>query len=432
MFLITSTLLLNLVTSNAYSSSIDQNFVVKVKDKNKFEKEFSNQKIKNLFSSIYILRDSSLSVEELKKNSNIEFVELEQKSLKRQMANPEISPLIPEDLSDKSAVEFNDPLLSQVWSYQDAASNGMSVYEARRQFGFNPEATITVAVIDTGVDYNHDDLKNVMWKNTKEIPGNGIDDDGNGYIDDVYGINTLKRLKDGTASADVMDGHSHGTHVSGTIAAESNNQIGIAGIASNVRIMAIRTVPNNGDESDIDVAESMIYAANNGARVINCSFGKKSNEGGKLIPETLKHLNNLGVIVVVAAGNDRTNNDTRLQYPASLESDNLISVASITKTGAMSSFSNYGEKSVHLAAPGSAIYSTTVRNRYTSMSGTSMAAPAVSGLVAEVLSFYPNISPIEMRELLMNSSVKSNSLKGKTVSGGKADLLQALEAARNL
>lgn len=428
MFLMISALAVNLLIPASYSASIKQNIVVKVKDKNKFEREFSSETYKNLFSNLYVLRQTSLDPLKLQKNTNVEFVEVEQKSFKRELGT--VAPT--ESNTEKMAGELNDPFLKQVWSYQDVAKNGMSVYEARREFGFNPEATVTVAVVDTGVDYRHDDLKNVMWINKNEIPGNGIDDDNNGYIDDVYGINTIKRLSDGTASGDVLDTHSHGTHVSGTIAAESNNQIGIAGIASNVKIMAIRSVPNNGDESDIDVAESFIYAANNGAKVINCSFGKKANEGGKLIPETLKHLNDLGVVVVVAAGNDRTNNDTRPQYPASFMADNMISVASTTSSGGLSSFSNYGEQTVHLAAPGSSIYSTTPKNRYESMSGTSMASPAVAGLVAEVLSFYPNITPLEMRNLLMRSSIKSDHLKGKTVSGGRANLLKALEAARSL
>lgn len=432
MLLKISALAFYLMTSHAYSASIKQNLVVKVKNKNIFEQEFRSENYKNLFSNLYVLRDSSLSSETLEKNKNIEYVEVEQKSQKRELAKDETILINSSESREKSSTEHNDPLLRYVWSYGDATNNGMSVYEARREFGFNPEATITVAVIDTGVEYNHDDLKNVMWVNTKEIPDNGIDDDGNGYIDDIYGINTINRLKDGTASGEVRDTHSHGTHVAGTIGAESNNLIGIAGIASNVRIMAIRTVPNNGDESDIDVAESLIYAANNGARVVNCSFGKKRNEGGKLIPETLEHLNKMGVVVVVAAGNDRTNNDRVLQYPASFEVDNLISVASTTNRGELSSFSNYGEKSVHIAAPGSSIYSTTPRNKYTSLSGTSMASPAVAGLVAEVLSFHPSMTPLEVKNLLMSSSIKSANLKGKTASGGRANLLNALEAARNL
>lgn len=427
-----SALVFSLIIPAISFASIKQNIVIKVKDKNLFEREFYTEKYKNLFGNLYVLRESTQNPTVLRKNKNVEYVELEQRSEKRELGKNEAFSINPNQLQSRNTSELNDPQLRYVWSYGSAADNGMSVYEARRQFGLNPEATITIAVIDTGVEYNHDDLKNVMWVNTKEIPGNGVDDDGNGYIDDIYGINMLVRLKDGTPSGDIRDSHSHGTHVAGTIGSESNNGIGIAGIASNVKIMAIRAVPNNGDESDIDVAEALIYAANNGAKVVNCSFGKKQNEGGKLIPETLEHLNKLGVTVVVAAGNDRTNNDRVLQYPASFQADNLISVASTTNKGELSSFSNYGEKTVHLAAPGSSIYSTVPRNKYGSMSGTSMASPAVAGLVAEVLSFHPSLTPIEVRDLLMRSSVKSNNLKRKTVSGGRADLLNALEEARNL
>ena len=135
---------------------------------------------------------------------------------------------------------FNDPKVGRVWSFNDSSRKGVSVNKSYLSPLGTQKDEIIVAVVDTGVDYNHEDLRSVMWKNTNEIEGNGIDDDNNGYIDDVYGINTLIRDENGNASGNPMASHAHGTHVAGTIAAAQNNQIGIAGIASNAKIMAIR------------------------------------------------------------------------------------------------------------------------------------------------------------------------------------------------
>src|SRR5690606_16546063 len=144
--------------------------------------------------------------------------------------------------------------------------------------------------------------------------------------------------------------------------------------------MAIRTVPNNGDETDIDVAESFLYAAKHGAKVINCSFGKANNEGGDLVKDTINHIGQeYGVLVVAAAGNSSQDIDRRLTYPASFDSETLMVVAATTSSGGMAYFSNYGRVNVDLAAPGSGIYSTTPGNRYGNMSGTSMASPNAAG-----------------------------------------------------
>jgi len=306
----------------------------------------------------------------------------------------------------------------------------MSVNRAYREVINGQESKVIVAVVDTGVDYNHEDLKDVMWKNTAEIPGNNIDDDGNGYIDDVHGINTLKRDSNGNATGDMADTHSHGTHVSGIIGAKQNNSVGIAGVAGNVKIMDIRTVPNNGDELDVDVVESFLYAAKNGAKIINCSFGKAHNEGGLAVSETIKHIGETyGVLVIAASGNSSQDIDRRLTYPASFENEHLMVIASTSKRGGMSYFSNYGKKNVDLAAPGSSIYSTTPGNRYSSMSGTSIASPASAGIAAEVLSQNPQLRPLELKELLMNSTTKVGRFSSKLVTGGRVDLYSALQKA---
>jgi subtilisin family serine protease len=241
------------------------------------------------------------------------------------------------------------------------------------------------------------------------------------------------RDANGKATSNIFDAHSHGTHVSGTIAAKQNNKIGIAGIASNVRIMGIRTVPNNSDETDIDVAEAFIYAAKNGAKIINCSFGKSKNEGKNLIPDTLKYIqDNYGVLVIAAAGNSSDDIDKKPTFPANHLNENLLIVASTQNNGGMSGFSNYGKINVDVSAPGSSIYSTVPNGRYASMSGTSMASPTTAGVAAEILSHFPNLTPLQLKQVLMDSVTKVERFKNKIVSGGRIDLLLALDLARTI
>lgn len=318
---------------------------------------------------------------------------------------------------------FNDPKVGRVWSFLDSSRNGVSVNKSYISPLNVQKEEVIVAVVDTGVDYNHEDLKNVMWKNPGEIDGNGIDDDNNGYIDDIYGIDPL------SDDTDPMASHAHGTHVAGTIAAEQNNNTGIAGIASNVKIMAIRTVPDSSDETDADVVESFLYAAKHGARLINCSFGKNHNEGGMIVNETIDHIGlKYGTLVFAAAGNDYGRDiDTKKTYPASFESDHLVVVASTSKNGKLSFFSNIGKKSVDVAAPGSSIYSTVPRNSYGNMSGTSMATPTTVGVAAEILSHFPQMDGLSLKRVLMQSVTKVNAFKNKMVTEGRVDLFEGLK-----
>lgn len=323
---------------------------------------------------------------------------------------------------------FNDPKVGRIWAFNSSESNGVSVNKSYLSPLGVKKSDIIVAVVDTGVDYKHEDLKNKMWKNLAEIEGNGIDDDGNGYIDDIFGIDTLNKDSDGNASGDPMASHAHGTHVAGTIGAEQNNNIGIAGISQTARIMAIRAVPDRSDETDADVVESFLYAAKHGAKLINCSFGKSHNEGGMIVNETITHIGETyGVLTFAAAGNEYERDiDSRPKYPASFDSDYLVTVASTAKSGRLSSFSNVGKESVDLAAPGSSVYSTYPRNRYGDMSGTSMATPTTVGVAAELWSHFPELSPLQIKSVLMKSVTKVPSFANKMVSGGRVDLYNSL------
>lgn len=389
----------------------------------------SAKRVQHLFGGYYVIHTNDLNAarSELATLSNVERVDNNAHAGKRKLpvaTNVESLPLV----FGKSAEGFNDPGLSRLWAFRDADRGGMAVSAAYDTFGQNTGSKVIVAVVDTGVDYNHEDLKDVMWTNEGEIAGNGIDDDGNGYIDDVHGIDTLDRDSSGAATGDPMDTHSHGTHVSGSIGAKQNNGIGVAGVASNVQIMAIRTVPNSGDETDIDVAESFLYAAKHGAKIINCSFGKSNNENGDLVKDTINHIGQeYGVLVVAAAGNSSQDIDRRLTYPASFDSETLMVVAATTSSGGMAYFSNYGARNVDLAAPGSGIYSTTPGNRYGNMSGTSMASPNAAGVAAEVLSRNPELSPYQLKQALMDNVTRVSRYGNRMVAGGQINLLSTLQ-----
>ncbi len=421
-------------SSLTFAATTPTELIVKLKPNSPRPDFGKNTQVQNLFDNVYILRNKDLTLVEntLKSNTNVLYVERNQHAVKSPLPQVESTST---EIAQKSvsASQFNDPKVNQIWSFDDASKNGVSVNSAYKIHGTQATETIIVAIVDTGIDKNHEDLKSVLWVNPNEISGNGIDDDNNGYIDDVNGINTLVRDSNGKATGNNQDTHNHGSHVAGTIGAKQNNGIGIAGIASNVRLMGIRTVPNTSDETDIDVAEAFIYAAKNGARIINCSFGKGTNEGRNLIPDTLKYIQDkFGVLVIAAAGNSSEDIDKNPTYPANHPNDNLLIVASTTSSGGMSSFSNYGKINVDVAAPGSSIYSTVLNNKYASMSGTSMASPTTVGVAAEVLSQYPNLSPIQLKNVLMSSVTKISSFANKMASGGRIDLLKALDLARTI
>ena len=269
------------------------------------------------------------------------------------------------------------------------AVNAPEVWEQ----GYTGEGVV-VAVLDTGVDYNHDDLKNNIWTNQGEIVGNGIDDDGNGYIDDVYGWNFDGNYKN------TMDVSGHGTHVSGTIAGEDNG-FGVTGIAYDSQIMPVKVLDDNGSGTNTAVAEGIYYAVNNGADVINLSLGGSlpSSE----VSEAVKYASNQGVTVVMAAGN--SGGQTPL-YPARYANQYGIAVGAIDENENMASFSNRAgaQELTYVTAPGVDIYSTLPDNRYDSYSGTSMATPHVAGVVALMLSANPDLDNNEIRQILEETS----------------------------
>lgn len=262
-------------------------------------------------------------------------------------------------------------------------------------------SSVVVAVIDTGVDYNHPDLAQNMWVNSGEIPGNGIDDDNNGYIDDIYGYDF------GNGDSNPMDDNGHGTHVSGTIGAVGNNQIGVVGVNWQVKIMALKFLDKSGSGFLSDAVEAIQYAISQNAQVMNNSWGG----GGysQAMFSAIKLADAAGIPFIAAAGNESNNNDKYPSYPASYQVDNVISVAASARNGRLANFSNFGKNSVDVAAPGVNIMSTIPGGGYAKYSGTSMATPHISGIVALAFSLNPNLTPLEVKSLLMTSNVKKYS-----------------------
>ena len=454
-----------------------------------------------------------------------------------------------------------------------------------------PSRTIIVAVVDTGIDIEHEDLKSVIWLNEGEIPGNGIDDDKNGYIDDVHGwnfiggkkgnvvedtgeltreyvrlgklfatvaengkiprkqrgeydnykkiktkfeklrdqnrqqydqyknlynnlqmsVDTLKAVmkvdkvtpaaldsfkaanptlafaKGFTVSMlkrtgpdadidsimrDVLEGvklyqvivdysynpdfdsrlivgddynnvyeknygnndvtgpdPEHGTHVAGIIAADRKNSIGINGIVDNVRIMSVRAVPSNGDERDKDVANAILYAVNNGASIVNMSFGKSFSPGKSAVDAAVKYAGKKGVLLIHAAGNDGQDIDTQKDFPTRYyqdgkEAPNWLEVGATAwdqNDNFVARFSNYGKKSVDLFAPGVDIYSTVPRNKFKKESGTSMSCPAATGVTALLMSYFPELTSLQILDIIKKSTRKFDGLRVRKPGGGKID-----------
>jgi len=282
---------------------------------------------------------------------------------------------------------------------------------------------VLVAVIDTGVDISHPDLKDAIWTNPGEIPDNGIDDDNNGFIDDVNGWDFRNKDK---SVFDFATTDKHGTHCAGTIAA-ARNEDGVVGVAPGVKILPLKFMDTSGGSTDAAI-EAIGYAKAAGAKIVNCSWG--GSDGSVALREAIA---NSGMLFVAAAGNaedgkTRVNIDITPLYPASFDLDNIITVAAIDNKGALAQFSYYGPQSVDVAAPGNNIYSTVPDNNYDYLKGTSMAAAHVSGIAALVASAgYTDNAIIKQRILDSASLHPLANLSDKVLTGGLVDAAAAAE-----
>ena len=440
-----------------------------------------------------------------------------------------------------SALSIAQPIEGTLnWYNQEG--QGMYTEKAYNYLKKKKSQTVIVGVIDSGVDIEHEDLKGQIWVNEDEIPNNGIDDDNNGYIDDVHGWNflgnakgehvndarlektrILAQLKDkydgidpnsidqddeyklylqvkeevaadraqfeqymdmidqlpkeaqdyirsqmdynlnvdfddrsliGDDPDDFTDtnyGNNdvegpdalHGTHVSGIIGALRGNGLGGDGVAENVKIMSLRPVPN-GDEFDKDIALAVRYAVDNGAMVINMSFGKAYSPHQKEVYEAFKYADSKGVLLIHAAGNDAKDIDVEPNYPTSMYSfqteplDHFVTIGASTKNKGeemVASFSNFGAQGVDVFAPGFEIYNTIPQSKYRNLQGTSMAAPMVAGAAAMLKSYFPELSMKEIKEVLYSTSVRYPKVDGfadKSVTGGVINIYNAAKACKKL
>lgn len=279
-----------------------------------------------------------------------------------------------------------------------------------------------VGVIDSGIDYNHPDLAANMWRNPGEVAGNGIDDDRNGYVDDVYGYDFANN------DSNPMDDNSHGTHCAGTIAAVGNNGIGVAGVSWTGRVAALKFLDAGGIGYMSRATQALNYATMMGMRITSNSYGSASSHYAPM-QDAITAANNAGNLFVAAAGNNSVNNDVTSFYPASYTQANVISVAATDRYDNLASYSNYGATGVDIGAPGTTIYSTTPNGAYGWKSGTSMAAPHVAGAAALLWVASPSLTHGQVKARLLANASPLPSLQGKVVSGGRLNLRAAIDNA---
>ncbi|MFQ5676286.1 MAG: S8 family peptidase [bacterium] len=314
----------------------------------------------------------------------------------------------------KASVTPNDPLFSDLF--------GMTITDAPQAWDIQTGSkSVIVGVVDTGVDYTHEDLSANMWTNPGESganASNGVDDDGNGFVDDLRGWDFANN------DNDPRDDNDHGSHVSGTIGAVGNNSKGVVGVNWNVSIMPLKFLGANGSGSLDGAIGAILYGVNNGAKILSNSWGG----GGRsqALEDAIQFANDNGVLFIAAAGNDSRNNDNFPSYPANYDVPNVISVAATTSRDLIASFSNFGINTVHLAAPGQDILSTTRGNNYLRFSGTSMATPHVSGAAALVWAQYPGLTSAQVKVRILGSVERNNNIEDLAITGGRLNVNNAL------
>jgi subtilisin family serine protease len=282
---------------------------------------------------------------------------------------------------------------------------------------------VVVAVIDSGVDYAHPDLVHNIWTRPEIIKA--YEDEDLGTIDDQHGLDLVGD------NGDPMDSNGHGTHCAGIIGAEGGNGIGIAGVNWNVKIMPLRFMDGDGAGTTKDAIEAINYVidrrrAGVNVRIISASWG--SNARSRALEDVIRKAYDEGILFVAAAGNDASDNDQTPHYPSSYNLGNVVSVAAINRNDQLTSFSNYGAKSVHVAAPGEEILSTWLNQSFAEKKGTSMATPFVAGVAALILSQNPTMSVDDLRAKILKSVDSVDSLRGKVSTGGRINAAKAVGA----
>ncbi|HXG92883.1 MAG TPA: S8 family peptidase [Blastocatellia bacterium] len=362
-----------------------------------------------------------------------------EEAVQRAKADPRVEYAEPDYLLYANDTQPNDPYFKDMWGLSSVGcllcqnnQTNPNINATRAWDITTGSSDVVVAVLDTGVDVAHEDLAANIWTNPNEIAGNGLDDDGDGFIDDVNGWNFYDDDKGVFKKA---SDDSHGTHVAGIIGAEGNNGIGVTGVAWHVRLMSLKFLGGSkGSGSTADAVAGINYAIEQrkrgvNVRVINASWGG----GGysQSLRDAIAAAGQAGILFVCAAGNDGEDVDQTPDYPAaySKELSNTISVAAIDANDAIASFSNYGHGTVSVAAPGQSIISTLPGNSYGNFSGTSMATPFVSGVAALLWSREPQLTPAEVKQRIVSTAEPTIALASRILSSGRVNAYNALTNA---
>ena len=316
----------------------------------------------------------------------------------------------------------NDPLFNELYGLNNTGqTGGTSDADIDSPEGWDIQTgndDVVIGVIDTGVDYTHPDLANNMWTNPGEIPDNGIDDDGNGFVDDFFGYDFVN------GDGDPFDDNIHGTHVSGTIAAEGNNGTGVTGASWDAQIMALKFLDAGGGGFTFDAIQAIEYVTMMGADLTSNSWGGGGFSEG--LRDAIAAAGDADQLFIAAAGNSGLNTDFNPSYPASYDLDNIISVAATNDSDNLAGFSNFGATTVDLGAPGVDILSTTPGDNYSFLSGTSMATPHVAGVASLLLAEEPGLSAEELKNLILTGVDPLSSLEGITLTGGRLNAFNSL------
>ncbi|MBF0298968.1 MAG: S8 family serine peptidase [Oligoflexia bacterium] len=406
------------------------------------------RKLKSLDNNLYLAQTnnnkSMLNV--LKSLNNSSMIEVAEPNYIVKLVDNGIFNIIDEDLITRRAEVHNvdayesaipnDPMFNKLWGLKNLGNNtpteslnnvlgvvGADIDALRAWEITKGDKKVKIASIDTGVDYNHPDLKANMWVNTAELNGKAsVDDDGNGFVDDIYGYDFAKH------DPDPMDEHNHGTHTVGTIAAAHNNGVGIAGVMANATILPIRFLDENGSGTLESAIESIDYATKMNVDIMSNSWGG----GGfsQTLKDAIDRAMAKGIVFVAAAGNSSSDNDSSPQYPANYDCANIVSVAAHNISDTLSNFSCYGKRTVHVVAPGEAILSTVRNSAYATYSGTSMATPHVSGIVGLLISKEARLAFDVLKDRLIATSVPVPAYKSKTLSKGRINAYNVLTNTR--
>ncbi len=412
--------------------------------------KFSIKAIKDFYKPAKLLAShnelfSKMKVISFNKGTNIG------KAFKDLLDEPSVEYVAPNHVFQLQATTPND-LNNNLWGLNNTGQSrtfaDSNTGESRTEIGtanadinapeawdIRHDATNTiVAVIDTGIDYTHSELASNMWTNPGEIAGNGIDDDGNGYIDDIHGYDFADN------DSDPMDVHGHGTHCSGTIGAQGDNGNNITGVAWNTQLMALKVFGDGANGAyTTDIVNAIVYAADMGAKVSNNSYGSYFGDSVlanliyKPMYDAISAANDAGMLFVAAAGNNQANLDSNFMHtPSDLELPNIISVAASNQDDEPASwFTNFGKTSVDIAAPGEFIYSTLPGDEYATWNGTSMAAPHVAGVATLLSEENPELTPAEIKAVIVNSADKIDALTDTTISGGRLNAEKSLIAVQS-